>query len=231
MRRVGQVGVALIISAGALFPPLTAAAGSSTPTGLGPHITNRWSPMTPGTSYVSYGVQGGRFSLDSTTVLSRTRLIDGVRCRIERDDGYLNGTLVERSYDYFAQDHQGNVWYYGEDSYARLGSTLRRNSDSWLSGIDGAKPGIIMKAHPTGSKPYDQEDWAGKAEDRARVIGYLSSLTVPRGTYQHVLETEEFSPLEPGIVERKYYAAGIGFIESVTTRGPVETLDLVAIRH
>jgi hypothetical protein len=203
------------------------AAASGASTGLGPQITNRWSPMPPGVTYISYGVQDGRFSLDRTTVLSRTKLIDGVRCRVERDDGYLNGKLVERTYDYFAQDARGNVWYYGEDSYTPTRSGLRRNSDSWLTGVDGARPGIVMQSHPRASAPYAQENWTGHAEDRARVLGFVSSVTVPGGTFRHVLETEEFSPLEPGVLERKYYALGLGFIASVTTRGPVETLQLV----
>jgi hypothetical protein len=83
-----------------------------------------------------------------------------------------------------------------------------------------------MPADPKSGRPYAQENFPGHAEDRARVLGYVSSLTVPRGTFHHVLETEEFSPLEPGVTERKYYAAGVGFLRSVTTRGPVEFFDL-----
>lgn len=76
---------------------------------------------------------------------------------------------------------------------------------------------------------YDQENFPGHAEDRARVLGFVSSLTVSRGTYSHVLETEEYAPLEPDSVERKFYASGIGFLRSVVTRGPAEFLDLVTV--
>lgn len=97
-----------------------------------------------------------------------------------------------------------------------------------LTGVDGARAGMIMEADPTAGRPYAQENLPRHAEDRARVLGYVSSLTVPRGTFRHVLETEESSPLEPGVTERKYYAAGIGFLGSVTTRGPVELFDLTS---
>jgi hypothetical protein len=217
-----------VIVAGASF--LAAAAAQAHPprgaVTFGPEITNRWSPMPIGATFTSYGVQNGRLGLDRTSVLPRTKLIAGVRCRVELDLVYLNDKPSERTYDYFAQDSRGNVWYYGEDSYSRVHGTWSHDSDSWHDGVDGARAGIAMKAEPTSGRPYSQENFPGHAEDRARVLGYVSSLTVPRGTFHHVLETVEFSPLEPGVIERKYYAAGVGFLRSVTTHGPVELFDL-----
>jgi hypothetical protein len=204
---------------------------SASSNAAGPQITNPWTPMTPGTTFISYGTQAAQFSLDRTTVLKPTKVVDGVVCRVELDRGYLAGRLDEVTYDYFAEDAQGNVWYYGESSYTPVRGRLERNGDSWLAGVDGARPGIVMKARPQAGASYAQENFPGQAEDHAKVLGYLSSLTIPQGTYRHVLETEEYSPLEPGVVERKYYAPGIGFVESVTTKGPIETLDLVSIKR
>jgi hypothetical protein len=223
---IGAAGLLAVVGVSLMLP--ASAEGRPTRSALtfGPRITNRWSPMPVGASYTFLGVQEGKLGLDRMRVLKRTKLIAGVHCRIELDQVYLNGRPAERTFDYFAQDSKGNVWYYGEDSYARLHGRWSRDSDSWLSGINGARAGIVMQAHPTPGPVYAQENFPGHAEDKARVLGYVSSVTVPGGTFRHVLETQEFSPLEPGVVERKYYAAGIGFLRSVTTHGPTEFFDL-----
>jgi hypothetical protein len=182
--------------------------------------------MPVGASYSFLGVQEGKLGIDRMRVLGRTKLISGVHCRVELDRVWLNGRPAERTFDYFAQDSKGNVWYYGEDSYSRVHGHWARDSDSWLSGVNGAHAGVVMQAHPVRGPVYAQENFPGHAEDKARVVGYVSSVTVPGGTFRHVLETQEFSPLEPGVVERKYYAAGIGFLRSTTTHGAIEFYDL-----
>jgi hypothetical protein len=236
MRVIRQAGasiasVGLLAVAGVFFMLPASAEGRPTSRAMtfDPQITNRWSPMPVGASYTSLGVQEGKLGLDRTSVLRRTKLISGTRCRIELDRVFLNGKPAERTFDYFAQDSKGNVWYFGEDSYTRRHGRWSRDSDSWLSGVNGAHAGIVMQAHPTPGPVYAQENFPGHAEDKARVLGYVSSLTVPGGTFRHVLETQEFSPLEPGVVERKYYAAGVGFLRSVTTRGPIEFFDLARV--
>jgi hypothetical protein len=220
-----SIGIAALLAVLLLPASAEGQATASTLT-FGPQITNRWSPMPVGASFTSLGVQEGKLGLDRTSVLKRTKLIAGVHCRIELDLVYLNGKPAERTFDYFAQDSKGNVWYYGEDSYSWLHGSWKRDSDSWLSRVNGARPGVVMQAHPIPGPVYAQENFPGHAEDKARVLGYVSSLAVPSGTYRHVLETQEFSPLEPGVVERKYYAAGTGFLRSVTTHGPIEFFDL-----
>jgi hypothetical protein len=102
---------------------------------------------------------------------------------------------------------------------------------SWEAGVDGAKPGIIMQAHPKIGQSYRQEYSKGSAEDMAKVLALNGSAKVPYGSFDHSLVTKEWSPLEPGVAEHKYYAAGVGDLKEVTVKGPSETLGLVRVEH
>ncbi|MBX6342826.1 MAG: hypothetical protein IRY97_10240, partial [Thermomicrobiaceae bacterium] len=102
---------------------------------------------------------------------------------------------------------------------------------SWQAGVDGAKPGIIMEARPRPGDSYRQEYLAGEAEDRAQVLRLDGKASVPYGSFDHVLVTKEWTPLEPGVVEHKYYARGVGDVREVMVKGGSETLELVAVRH
>jgi hypothetical protein len=148
-----------------------------------------------------------------------------------RDTVAEHGKAVERTDDYYAQDKQGNVWYMGEDSFELQRGRFVKASDSWLAGVKGAKPGIIMPAQPRPGDAYRQEYYPpGKALDEAHVLKLDAGLTVPAGSFKHVLVTSEYSPAEPQ-TEHKYYAAGVGEIAERVVKGGHEEFKLVATRR
>ena len=138
----------------------------------------------------------------------------------------FNGVVGEDALDWFAQHDNGDVWYLGELSQNFGEDGLLESLDgSWRSDVDGAKPGILMLAMPTPGRGHRQEYAIGEAEDMSKVIGLDRTVSVPAGVFQHCLETEEWSPLEPGHFERKFWAPGIGLVLAVSgTSGAREEL-------
>jgi hypothetical protein len=195
-------------------------------------VTNPYFPLNPGTTYIFKGEKEGTSTRDVMTVTDRTKKIMGVTTTVVHHLSYEEGVLIEDTFDWFAQDEQGNVWYFGEDTKEldENGNVISTEG-SWQAGVEGAKPGIIMLAHPTKGKRYQQEVAPGVAEDMAQVIGYKDSFCVPYQCFQNVLVIKEWTPLERGVVEHKYYAQGVGFIYSVMVRGGEEELQLVRVRR
>jgi hypothetical protein len=192
-------------------------------------IDNTYFPLRPGTTFHYRGYSGMTPQTDDMTVTHQTKTILGIACTVVRDTVSERGKPVERTFDWYAQDKQGNVWYMGEDSLELRNGRFVRASDSWKSGVKGAKPGIIMRGNPRPGQVYRQEFYPpGGALDQARVLGLNARLTVPFGSYEHVLVTDEWSPVEPQL-ERKYYAAGIGEIEEQLIQGAHERFRLVAV--
>jgi hypothetical protein len=192
-------------------------------------IDNRYWPLMPGTAYRYAGVRGSTPQLDDEVVLHRTKQILGVTCTVVRDTVSEGGRPVERTFDWYAQDRQGNVWYMGEESLELKNGHMARASDSWESGVDGAKPGIIMPGAPRPGDAYRQEYYPpGEALDQARVLRLDGSLTVPYGAFRHVLVTSERSPLEPQ-TEQKYYAPGLGEVAERVVKGHHEEFQLVRV--
>jgi hypothetical protein len=154
----------------------------------------------------------------------------GVKCREIADKVYVDGFLEEDTLDWFAQDELGNVWYFGEDTREldQAGNVVSTEG-SWEAGVDGALPGILMEARPRVGDTYRQEFYPGVAEDMATVLALNKTVKVPFGTFRDCLQTKEFTPLEPGQFESKYYAYGVGFIRSVLVKGGKEELNLVRI--
>jgi hypothetical protein len=183
-------------------------------------IDNKYFPLDPGTTFV----YEGNAERDVMAVTSDTKKIMGVECVVVDDRGYEGGKLIEKTYDWFVQDKRGNVWYFGEDTAEYENGKVTSTKGSWETGVDGAKPGIIMQADPKVGESYRQEYYKGEAEDMAKVVGLNESATVPYGSFDHVLVTKESTPLEPGYVEHKYYAAGVG---QVSGGG----LELVDVKH
>jgi hypothetical protein len=195
-------------------------------------IDNRYLPYKPGTKIHFVGVRGTTRQTDNQVVLRRTKRILGITCTVVRDTVSEHGRAVERTDDWYAQDKQGNVWYMGEDSFERnKAGRFVKADDSWESGVNGAKPGIIMPADPKPGDAYRQEYYPpGKALDEARVVRLGAKRTVPYGSFTHVLVTSEFSPAEPQ-TERKYYAPGIGEIAERVVKGHHEQFRLVSVKH
>jgi hypothetical protein len=142
-----------------------------------------------------------------------------------------HGTAVERTFDYYAQDKHGNVWYMGERSLVRKQGHFVTASDSWLSGVNGGKPGIIMPGNPQPGDAYRQEYYPpGKALDEAHVLRLDGTAMVPYGSFTGVLVTSEYSPLEPQ-TEQKYYVPGVGEVAEKVVKGHHEQFQLVSITH
>jgi hypothetical protein len=195
-----------------------------------PNVDNPWFPLRPGTTYVYAGVKDGERAIDVFAVSGQVVVVDGVRTRVVNDRLYLNGTLTERTADYYAQDRCGNVWYFGEDT-AELDAAGRvvSREGSFRAGVDGAQPGVFMQAKPELGRWFRQEWSPGNAEDQFRVIDKNATATVPYGAFHHALRTEEITALEPGVVDNKLYVRGIGELSERSVKGPVERLSLVDV--
>jgi hypothetical protein len=192
-------------------------------------VDNRYLPFIPGTGFHYKGVRGTTPQTDDEVVLHKTKRILGIRCTVVRDTVSEHGKPVERTFDYYAQDKQGNVWYMGELSLEKRHGRLVKASDSWLGGVNGGKPGIIMPGHPRRGEAYRQEYYPpGKALDEARVLGHRGSVKVPYRAFERPLVTLERSPLEPQ-TEKKYYVAGVGEVKERVVKGHHEAFELVSV--
>jgi hypothetical protein len=194
-------------------------------------VDNPLWPLKPGTGFHYTGVRGTTPQRDDEVVTHQTKQILGISCTVVRDVVSQHGHPIERTLDFYAQDKQGNVWYLGEDSFELEHGRFVRASDSWRSGVDGAKPGIIMPANPQPGDRYRQEYYPpGQALDEAHVLGNRGPVKVPYGTFKRSLVTSEFSPLEPQ-TEEKYYVAGVGEIMETVVKGHHEEFRLVRVTH
>jgi hypothetical protein len=195
-------------------------------------VDNPYWPLEPGTGFHFKGVRGTTPQTDDEIVTNETKRILGIDCTVVRDTVSEHGRAVERTFDWYAQDKQGNVWYMGEDSLERNGQgKFVKASDSWESGVNGAQPGIIMPANPRPGDAYRQEYYPpGEALDQARVLRLDGTAKVPYGSYSDVLVTSERSPLEPQ-TEQKYYARGVGEVSEKVVKGHHEEFQLVSITH
>jgi hypothetical protein len=194
-------------------------------------IDNRYWPLKPGTGFHYAGAKGTARQTDDEIVTGKTKRILGIDAVAVRDTVSQGGRPIERTFDYYAQDKQGNVWYLGEDSYELQHGRFVKASDSWLSGVNGAEPGIIMPVSPRPGDRYRQEYYPpGEALDEAHVLGTRGPFTVPYGTFKRALVTSEFSPLEPQ-TEQKVYVAGVGEILERVVKGHHEEFRLVSITH
>jgi hypothetical protein len=218
-------------SAPLLLAALVAGCGSSGGSGHGfsADVTNTWFPLRPGSVYRYRGVKDGQPSREVMRVTHRTRMIDGAPTVVVSDLLYLRGKLEERTRDYYTQDADGNVWYFGEDT-AELdpNGQVKTREGTWHAGVDGAKPGIFMYAHPRVGDSARQEYLSGQAEDHFQVLRRGVVVTVPFKSFRGGLLTKEWTPVEPGVLDHKYYARGIGTVLEQTVKGGNERNALVS---
>lgn len=205
---------------------------TSTRPGFRARVTNPWFPLKPGSVYRYRGVKDGQASTEVMTVTNRTKVIDGARCVVVSDLLYLRGRLEERTSDYYTQDSKGNVWYFGEKT-AELDAKgrVKNTSGSWMAGVNGAKPGIFMFAHPRVGLSARQEFYKGEAEDHFKILSMRASAKVPYVSSTRAMLTKEWTPLEPGVIDHKYYVRGIGTVLERTAKGPLERNELVSFRR
>jgi hypothetical protein len=195
-------------------------------------VTNPWFPLLPGTTFVYRGVKDGKKARDVVTVAHKTKRIQGVLCTAVADRLYLAGRLEERTTDWYAQDKAGNVWYFGEAT-AELDRSghVTSTEGSWQAGRNGAQAGIFMTARPTVGQSRRQEYYKGHAEDHFAVVSVSAHVSVPYTTSNRALLTKEWTPLEPGTLDHKYYVRGIGNVKEVTVKGPTERNELVSVQR
>jgi len=187
------------------------------------NIDNAYFPLVPGTTLTYKAETKDGCEVDVFTVTDQTKDIDGVTTRVIHDQAFEGETcttdpsaLVEDTLDYHAQDNAGNVWYFGEDSFHCPLFTCPPSSGSWLAGVNGAQPGVVMLANPRSGDTYLQEQAAGVAEDQATVTSVGVKVVLkrddafPPGTFANCIKTKEFSDLEKGSTEYKYYCPNIG---------------------
>jgi hypothetical protein len=191
-------------------------------------VDNQWYPLKPGTRYTYTGVKDGLPSRDVVTVLHATETIDGVPCVVVQDRLYLRGRLHERTTDWYSQDKQGNVWYFGEDTAELDGKGhVTSTNGTWRAGAHGDRAGIYMPAQPRVGQTGRQEFSKGRAEDHFKVLALFGTVAAP-GT-KNALLTQEWTPLEPGTVDHKLYVRGVGTVLEQTVKGGDERSELVSV--
>jgi hypothetical protein len=201
------------------------------PAELSADIDNPYWPMRPGSRWVYREDDPDGVKRVVVTVLDRTTTVEGVAARVVHDVVTEGGVLVEDTYDWYAQDRVGNVWYLGEDTKEYEDGELVGTHGSWEAGVDGAQAGIVMPAEPEVGQEYRQEHYEGEAEDRARVLSLDEWVEVPAGKYRAALLTKEWTPLEPDVLEHKFYAKGVGPVLALALSGGSGREELVSFRR
>jgi len=195
------------------------------------HVTNPLFPLPLGRRLIYKGTEDGEPETVITDVTRDHKTILGVPVTVVLDRVFKSGVLAEKTFDWYAQDKQGNVWYFGEDTKEFENGKVTTTEGSFEAGQHGAKAGIIMRAHPVLYQITPQEDAPGVAEDKARVIGLDVTLKLPYGTLRHCLKQAEFTDLEPDAVEFKEYCPGIGVAHGRDIRGGTANTSLTAVEQ
>jgi len=230
-RRValGLIAAALIAATASCAAGAAGAADTRLPQGserypLAPRdfttvIDNPYWPMRPGTRWTYRETDEHQESVDVVVVVTtRTkRVANGITARVVRDTVTRDGAVIEDTFDWYAQDRAGNVWYLGEDTAEFDNGTITSREGSWEAGVKGAQAGVMIPAAPRPGLHYRQEFLAGTAEDSGRVLSTDEMAQVPWGHFRGVLLTRDSSRIEPNVLEYKLYARGVG---------PVLTLDV-----
>jgi hypothetical protein len=198
------------------------------PAALSATVDNPFFPLQRGVRWQYRSATTDGVETTVVTVTSKTRIIAGVPCVEVRDTVRVDGALKEDTLDWYAQDRAGAVWYFGEDTKEYDQGKVTSTEGSWVAGEHGAQPGIMMPAHPQPGDRYRQEYYRGHAEDLAEVLSISERAKVPAGSYDGVVMTKETTPLEPAVLERKYYARGIGMVLTVDVAGGGARDELIA---
>jgi hypothetical protein len=183
-------------------------------------IDNPWMPLRVGARWIYRETDGeGGEQRVEVTVLDETREVMGIQTRVVHDLVTEDGESVEDTDDWYAQDADGNVWYFGEETKEFENGKVSTTAGSWEAGVDGAQPGILVPAEPEVGLTYRQEYYEGEAEDATRVLSLDEKVEVPYGRFAGVLMTKDYTPLEPEILEHKFYARDVGLVLALTFSG------------
>jgi hypothetical protein len=202
------------------------------PRDFGGPIDNPYLPLRPGTRFRYRGVgdDGKTRELNTVTVTHRTKRVMGIDAVVVLDEVFSQGKPEERTFDWYAQDKRGDVWYLGEDSSNYEHGRWVRDDGSWQAGVGNGKLGIIMPAHPKPGDAYRQEYSPGHALDQARVLGGGGAVKVPYRQFARTLVTREYSSIDHQF-EKKYYARGVGVILEQALTASKERSELVAVKR
>jgi hypothetical protein len=203
----------------------------SDPSGFVAQIDNPYLAFAPRRVFHYQSVTADGLETSVVEVTNRNKRILGIAATVVHDQVYLDGALVEDTFDWYAQDQQGNVWYLGEDSKQIENGVVVGTEGSWEAGVNGATAGIIMLAQPKVGTQYRQEFAAGVAEDMAKVLDLSTTVQVNFGSFTGCLKTEEWTPLEPGVRESKYYKPGVGLVLELQPKGGGVRNELTAIEN
>ena len=191
-----------------------------------PEIDNDRLPFVPGSTWVYESTGREEVERIEVVVTDEQRIVMGVTTTVVRDTVTVDGELVEDTYDWYAQDQEGNVWYFGEETAEYEDGEIVSTAGAWEAGVDGALPGIAMEADPTVGDSYRQEYYPGEAEDLAEVVRSGESQEVVFGAFDDLIVIEEWTPLEPDVVEEKSYASGVGVVLETTVQGGSGRIEL-----
>jgi hypothetical protein len=233
MRRIAVGVVAALAAALVLAAPLRALRRARS---LPPcrrtssaRLTTPYLPLSPGTTLSYRGKLDGKSATDVFSVTDRTKVILGVTTTVVHDQVFIKGELREDTEDWFAQDAQGNVWYFGEDTNELQNGEVVSTEGSWEAGVDHARAGIFMPAAPQVGQVFKQEDAKKVAKDCSRIMDLNASVKTPFVSSNEALKTEEFSLLEPDVLDNKYYVRNIGLVREQTVVGGSDFLELVSV--
>jgi hypothetical protein len=193
-------------------------------------IDNPFLPMAPGAActYRETDAEGSRQRV-YVSVTSRTRSILGIDAVVVHDKVIARGELVENTFDWYAQDACGNVWYLGENTKEYEDGVVVSTAGSWEAGVEGAQGGVIMPANPQVGLAYRQEYLAGEAEDAAEILSLDEQAQVPFGHFRDAVLVKEFTPLHPRVLEYKLYAKGVGMVLAIAVSGGSDREELVEL--
>ena len=191
----------------------------SDPSGFVSQITNPYLAFAPGRKFHYRSETADGVETNTVEVTTQTKTILGIAATVVHDSVYLNGSLTEDTFDWFAQDTAGNVWYLGEDSKQIQNGIVVGTEGSWEAGVNGAQAGIVMLAHPKVGTQYQQEFAVGVAEDMAKVTNLSATVELTFASCTNCLKTDEWTHLEPGAREQKFYKPGVGLLLTVEKGG------------
>jgi hypothetical protein len=193
---------------------------------------NPYFPLEPGSVFIGRGSEDGERLNERLTITSFKKVIHGVTTTVVHDVLYSEGTLQEKTVDWYAADNSGTVWYFGERTavYDKKGQVVSREG-SWQAGVNGAVAGIIMPANPMPTDAYRQEFYKGHAEDQGWIVSRHEAVNVPYGHIEQVVRSYEWTRLEPGVVSVKFYGPGLGIVREKDVSGGTEELELVRVEH
>jgi hypothetical protein len=195
-------------------------------------IDNPYLTLSPGRIWVYEGEkEDGEKERVEIEVTPDTKTVLGVATTVVRERCWVDDELIEDTFDWYAQDQDGNVWYFGEDSKEIEDGQVVSTDGSWEAGVNGAKPGIIMKANPQVGDAYRQEFLKGEAEDMGEVLGLNEPVSIGLGNYQNCIKIKDWNPLEPDVVEHKFYSQEVGnLVLEMKVSGKSEKVELIEFK-